>query len=120
VEKKGSFNITSNPEEQENIISLTNTEEIKDFYEYTEECMKRIACLKVPTMEEISYLQIDLPFEKELETKKLAIFDLDETLVHCEVREPSKGQVQIKVKLPSGQKTKVNNFLTLLKGWFEY
>jgi hypothetical protein len=75
--------------------------------------MKRIAYLNKPTLEEISHLQIDLPFEKELKTKKLAIFDLDETLVHCEVKDPSKGQVKIKVKLPSGQKTKVNYFLIL-------
>lgn len=94
--------------ESENVKKLTNTEDIKDFYEYTEECMKRISQMTTPSVEEIKHLQLELPFEEELKHKKLAIFDLDETLVHCEIKEPSKGQTLISVGLPSGGKAKVS------------
>ena len=68
---------------------MTNTEEIKDFYEYIEECMKRIAVINIPDDKSIQHLKIDLPFEEELKVKKLAIFDLDETLVHSAFKKPS-------------------------------
>jgi hypothetical protein len=89
--------------------SMTNTEDIKDFYEYTEACMKRIVKIKVTDLKEIENMMIDLPFENELKTqkKRLAIFDLDETLVHCESRHPERGQVQINVNLPDGTIGKV-------------
>ena len=92
--------------------TLTNTEDIKDFYEYTEECMKRIAKLRLSTNEEIEHLRIDLPknLENEMKygNKRLAIFDLDETLVHCEIKKPQKAQIQIQVKMPSGTTTNVS------------
>jgi hypothetical protein len=85
-------------------------QEIKDFYEYTEECMKRIIRMEVPNLKEIEHLLIKLPnnLMEELKYKKLAIFDLDETLVHCEIKKPQKAQVQINVNLPSNQKAMVN------------
>jgi hypothetical protein len=92
--------------------TLTNTEEIKDFYEYTEECMKRIIKLKIPSEEEIEHLFINLPQNiiEELEFKKLAIFDLDETLVHCEIKNPKKGEVMLKVNLPNGSSSTVKYY----------
>ena len=103
----------ANKETEGIMKTLTNTEEIKDFYEYSEECMKRILKLKLTPLEEIGHLLINLPQELANEInqnrKKLAIFDLDETLVHCEIKNPKKGQVRIKVTLPSGTTTKVNN-----------
>lgn len=95
------------PEEEQRVKNLTNTEDIKDFYEYSEECIKRIVNLDIPGFDKIENLQIDLPFEEELKTKKLAIFDLDETLVHCEVKNLKKSHVQIKVTLPSGERAVV-------------
>ena len=86
---------------------LTSIEEINDFYEYTEECMKKITRLKNCKLDQISDLLIDLPFEEELKTKKLAIFDLDETLVHCELKKPKTAQTQIFINLPTGEKAKV-------------
>lgn len=106
-----------NQEETKIVQNLTNTEEIKDFYEYTEECLKRIIKLKVPSIEEISDKLFVLPFENILKEKKLAIFDLDETLIHCEIKKPSRGQVQIMVNLPSGDKTKVCEPLLLLSNF---
>jgi hypothetical protein len=92
-------------EEEKVVQGLTNSEEVKDFYEYTEECMKRIVSMKVPAESEMQHLMINLPID--LEGKKLAIFDLDETLVHCEIKNPKKGDVMIEVKVPSGEKAKV-------------
>jgi len=103
-----------NFEETKLVQNLTNQEDIKDFYEYTEECLKRIINLKIPSLDEIKDLLFDLPFEEELKTKKLAIFDLDETLIHAEIKKPQKGQVQIMVNLPSGDTSKVLFFLILI------
>ena len=97
----------NNIEESNVVQKLTNTEEIKDFYEYTEECLRRIIKLKIPSLEEIKDLLFDLPFEEELKSKKLAIFDLDETLIHCEAKKPQKAQKQIMCNLPSGGQAKV-------------
>lgn len=94
--------------------SLTNTEDIKDFYQETEECLKRIVKLKVTPVEEIEHLMVTLPFEEELKTKRLAVFDLDETLVHCEIKNPKRGQFQIQVKIPSGAITNVIKLLNCL------
>jgi hypothetical protein len=104
--------IVLNSKETENcqeMKNLTNMEDIKDFYEYTEECMKRIIKLQVPDMKEIEHLRFNLPktIEEELKYKKLAIFDLDETLVHAEIKNPKAGEVQLKVKLPNGNTQKV-------------
>lgn len=96
-------------EEQQIVKNLTNSEEIKDFYEYTEECLKRIAAMAVPEYKTIEHLVLDLPIN-DLKTKKLAIFDLDETLVHCEIKKPHKGKVQINVKLPNGEIANVISF----------
>ena len=48
--------------------------------------------------------QVRLPKFKHLSIKKTAIFDLDETLVHC-VDDPSKQpcQVVLEVKFPNGE-----------------
>jgi hypothetical protein len=83
--------------------SMTNTEDIKDFYEYTESCLNRISKLKVVSEKEIEHMMINLPFEEEIKRgKKLAIFDLDETLVHCETKKPQRGHVQLKLNLTDG------------------
>ena len=96
-------------EEEKIVQNLTNSEDIKDFYASTEECLKRIASLKIPDISTIEHLRFDLPFEEELKTKKLAIFDLDETLVRCEAKKPKKGKVQINIKLPNGEYAMVIN-----------
>ena len=83
--------------------------------EFTENCLKLVMSLKKPTDREIEDLKIDLPFDFSKKTK-LAIFDLDETLVHCELKKPKTAEKLIQVKLPNGGKAKVS--LLLFKKYF--
>lgn len=99
------FNLVTVVDEKFDIKNLTNIEEIKDYYEYTENCLIQISKLKMPDIKEIEHLQIDLP-DKFL-NKKLAIFDLDETLIHCELKNPQKAEKMINIKLPNGNKTRI-------------
>lgn len=91
--------------EKIDIQNLTNIEEIKDFYDYTENCLLLISKLSVPDPKEIEPLKIDLP--ENLTKKRLAIFDLDETLIHCELKNISKAEKIITIKLPNGNKARV-------------
>lgn len=86
--------------------TLTNIEEIRDFMDYTENCLKMILSLKKPKEFEIDKMKLDLP-EYMTVKKKLAIFDLDETLVHCELKNPKAADKIISIKLPNGSKAKV-------------
>lgn len=66
VGKKSENNsISSVKSSSDDLKSFTNTEDVKDFYEYTGECLKRISCLKQPTAEEIKALEVELPITKE-------------------------------------------------------
>ncbi len=51
-------------------FKLTNTQDIKDFYQYTEECLKRYPKICQPTKEELDKLYIEkFPFDEELKSK---------------------------------------------------
>lgn len=63
----------------------------------------------MPSLEEIEHLRLDLP--EKLLKKKLAIFDLDETLIHCELKNPQKAEKLITIKLPNGTKARVSSYL---------
>ena len=93
-------------EEKIDLQQLTNIEEIKDFYDYTENCLMLINRMKIPDLKEIEHLQLDLP--SKLLKKKLAIFDLDETLVHCELKNIDKADKVITIKLKNGTKARVS------------
>lgn len=88
------------------IKNLTNIEEIHDFYDYTENCLIMVSKMKMPSEQEIEHLKLDLP--ESLTKKKLAIFDLDETLVHCELKNPQNAQQAITIKLPNGKNARVS------------
>ena len=62
--------------------------------------------MTMPPINDIEHLLLDLP-DKFL-AKKLAIFDLDETLVHCELKNPQKADKIITIKLTNGQKARVS------------
>lgn len=100
--------VTQVPEKID-IQNLTNIEEIKDFYDYTENCLHLISKMVIPPLSEIESMLLDLP--DKLLKKKLAIFDLDETLVHCELKNPQKADKIITIKLTNGQKARVRIFL---------
>ena len=88
------------------IKQLTSIEEIKDYYEYTENCLRVIAKLTVPDEKEIEHLKFELP--EKFTKKKLAVFDLDETLIHCELKEPQKAEKLITITLPNMKKARVS------------
>ena len=101
------------------IQNLTNPEEIEDFYDYTENCLLLISKMKMPPTEEIEHLRLDMP-KCLLDNKKLAIFDLDETLIHCELKDLSKAEKVITIKLKDGNKARVriynniNNIINII------
>jgi len=105
-------------ENEEDIKSLSNVQEISDFNEYNENCLEIINDLIPINKSKLS--KIKFPFFDEMIKnnnkkndnnnyikKRIAIFDLDETLVHCEFKNIEKSQFQIDVKLPSKKTVKI-------------
>lgn len=82
----------------EEIRSLTSTQEINDFYTYTEACFEQIKHINYDDVKKSkSKFYID---EYDLsQKKKLAIFDLDETLVHCMGQDYKNAQFSINVNI---------------------
>ncbi len=105
-EKKKSIIITLLQENEEDIKSLSNTEEINDFYEFNENCYQVIDDI-IP-INNIPLPKISFPFFKDVPSKKkIAIFDLDETLAHSEFKNIEKAQNIITVKPPSRKEVKI-------------
>lgn len=96
-------------EEKDDIKNLTSIEEIKDYYEYTENCLKMVSTMEIPDEKEIEHLKIDLP--PKLTKKKLAVFDLDETLIHCELKQPKNSEMIINISLPSKKIARVSRII---------
>ena len=107
---------------EEKVKNFTNTEMINDFYEYTEKCMSMILDLEQIERNEIKE-KINFNFPKNEQYKKIALFDLDETLVHCigeinsKENKKKKYQNVIEVILPS--KKKVNIGINIRPYWKE-
>ena len=105
---------------EEKVKNFTNTETINDFYEYTEKCMSMILDLEQMNRNEIKE-KINFNFPKNEQYKKIALFDLDETLVHCigeinsNENKKKKYQNVIEVILPS--KKKVNIGINIRPYW---
>ena len=108
-----------NPEEK--VKNFTNTENISDFYEYTERCMEMILDLDKSKQLQIKE-KVNLNFP-ESSKKKIALFDLDETLAHCigeikEGKKPTKPyQHIVDVTLPSRKQTKIG--INIRPNWEE-
>ena len=68
---------------QKKIISLTNREIINDFYDYTENCMLLITDMKPKNKIKNQITPKDFIFYKKTFRKRICVFDLDETIVHC-------------------------------------
>ena len=90
---------------EDEVRQLSNMEDITNFYTYTERCFEMM--IEIEKIKNINKCKpCDFPFDNEINigNKKLAIFDLDETLVHCQSSKINKCQYQIEVNLPSRKK----------------
>ena len=90
---------------EDEVRQLSNMEDITNFYTYTEKCFEMM--IEIEKIKNINKCKpCDFPFDDEinLKNKKLTIFDLDETLVHCQSSNIYKCQYQIEVNLPSRKK----------------
>ena len=103
------------------IISLTNREIINDFYDYTENCMLLITDITPKNKLKNQIPPKDFIFYKNTFRKRICVFDLDETIVHCvgsiKNKKPSDYQNVIKVLLPS--KIAVDVGLNVRPNWKE-
>ena len=93
---------------QEEVESLSNMEDITNFYTYTEMCFQLM--IEIEKSKIINKCTpLDFPFDNIINSgnKKLVIFDLDETLVHCQAKNIEECQFQICVNLPSNKKGKI-------------
>ena len=97
---------------EDKIQFFTNTENITDFYEYTEICFEHISKLgNKPKIKEFQY--VNLNFSDEEKNKKIALLDLDETLIHCigEIKNDNIKKMKcdkiIEVILPTKKKVKI-------------
>lgn len=88
-------------DDPENFLDSNNDK--KDFYEYNEECFKRSQKVVIPSKEEISEKLVFLPFLSEMrrQNKRLVVWDLDETLIHCikeKEEDLNKADIQLEIK----------------------
>ena len=95
---------------QDEVNSLSNIEEISNFYSYTEKCFEMMYEIE-ETTDTITHKCTPLSFQFDKiineKKKKLAIFDLDETLVHCQIKNIEECQFKIEINLPSKKKGKI-------------
>jgi len=61
----------------------------------------------LPSLAEIELLQSQVEFSDDIKGKKIAVFDLDETLVHCDTKDYTKSEVLLSVNLPNGEVAKI-------------
>ena len=111
-----------NPEEK--VKNFTNTEDISDFYEYTERCMEMILDLDKSQQIQIKEkINLNFPEDEINKKKKIVLFDLDETLAHCigEIKENEKINKKYKhiveVTLPSRKEIKIG--INIRPNWEE-
>ena len=106
---------------EEKIISLTNMEMISDFYEYTENCMKLITEIEPKEKLKNKITPRNFEFEGISQRKKIAVFDLDETLIHCigDIRTKKKEEYQnvINVLMPNNINVKIG--INIRPNWKE-
>ena len=86
-----------------NVKEMTNIQERNNFHDYTRLCMEIIAKMEIPDESTSTKQFVTLPFENLIGfgngKKRLAIFDLDETLIHCELKDIDSAQKKIKIKM---------------------
>ena len=111
--------------QKEEMKGMTNIQEITDFYQYTKNCMELIEEMKTQGALDLSKYPItkeraiNLPFVNDIGKgkKRLAIFDLDETLIHSELNPENKAQTTIDVVLPNKKSKEIG--LNIRPHWKE-
>jgi len=101
---------------QETIINYTNQEMVNDETEYMLECFKVLLNLdksKQPRCRS----KVDFNWGNSDKKKKIALFDLDETLVHCTKDQNGINGDSVKIKLPTNKV--VNVGLNIRPHWKE-
>ena len=95
--------IINKDNDNSNVKEMTNIQEINNFHDYTRLCMEIIAKMEIPDESTSTKQFVTLPFENLIGfgngKKRLAIFDLDETLIHCELKDIDSAQKKIKIKM---------------------
>ena len=86
---------------EEDIESYSNKEKIENFYEYLELCLETIIDLDIKSQPRCKS-EINFNFPKHMKNKKIALFDLDETLIHCV------GEIKPGLELKYDHKIEVN------------
>ena len=99
---------------EETITNYTNQQMIEDEKEYMIDCLKILAKIKKEEMPRCKQ-KVNFNFPPEENQKKIALFDLDETLVHCNNNEPGMNGDVVNVKLPTNKIVKVG--LNIRKNW---
>ena len=99
---------------EETIINYTNQQMIEDEKDYMIQCLKVLAKLKKEGMPRCKQ-KVNFNFPPEETKKKIALFDLDETLVHCVNNAPGMNGDEVSVKLPTNKIVKVG--LNIRKNW---
>ena len=100
---------------EETIINYTNTQMIKDEKEYMIDCLKILAKIKKEEGPRCKQ-KVNFNFPPEEKQKKIALFDLDETLVHClNNNTPGIDGDIVSIKLPTNKIVKVG--LNIRKNW---
>ena len=104
---------------QETIINYTNQEMVDDENEYMLECFKVLLKLDKSKMPRCKS-KVNFNFENnpaEKNKKKIALFDLDETLVHCTKDQKGLNGDSVNIKLPTNKI--VNVGLNIRPHWKE-
>lgn len=91
-------------DKKETIEVLSDKENIDNYYEYLELCLETLQDININEVPK-SKAKINFNFPKENQNKKIALFDLDETLVHC-IGEINKNNCN-KVEYKDSHKIKV-------------
>lgn len=108
TQRKNASWIPNQEKLNEKFIQMTNQEDINDFNNYTRRCLEIIDELNKPSDEEIKpyYFKLSDGDTKAitLGNKKLAVFDLDETLSHCEMTNYNESDAVLKLSIMGNEK----------------
>ena len=91
-------------DKKETIEVLSDKENIDNYYEYLDLCLETLQDINIKEVPK-SKAKINFNFPKENQNKKIALFDLDETLVHC-IGEINKNNCN-KIEFKDSHKIKV-------------